>query len=224
MASSYNGKPSSDNGFSTVPAWEKKFCASVGSVPWEKLIEGKNNMFIYSNVANWEDSAVKEAFDNAKNRFWAEINGFPCDIPLPDPDMHIDDVDWDASSDPELYLELDRVEEARRNMKEKRKENEILGNSFLLNQASGSGRGPGPSAWEGKKVIKSFEPHLAGWGWGIKDDNSRRWIPKEQYGGDLDGKHQARNDEKRNWESCEGCKRGRENNDDEMNGGGKRRN
>ncbi|KAF2289350.1 hypothetical protein GH714_035219 [Hevea brasiliensis] len=65
-------------------------------------------MYLYENVVQWNDSAGEEAFHNAKNRFWAKINGLPCDISLPDPDVYIDEIDWNSNIDPELYLDLER--------------------------------------------------------------------------------------------------------------------
>lgn len=91
-----------------TPLWEKKFCFLIGSVPWQKVVHTKK--FMYSNnVLNWDDSAGKEAFNNAKNRFWAEINGFPCNISLPDPDIYIDEINWDPDIDPELIKNLESV-------------------------------------------------------------------------------------------------------------------
>ncbi|XP_057467441.1 uncharacterized protein LOC130756837 [Actinidia eriantha] len=92
----------------TVPAWEKKFCAVVGAVPWGKLVDTKKFIHLYENILKWNDSAGEEAFLNAKNRFWAEINGLPCDIASPDPDIYIDKIDWDSEVDPELFLDLER--------------------------------------------------------------------------------------------------------------------
>lgn len=65
-------------------------------------------MSFYNNIVEWNDSAGKEAFQNAKRRFWAEINGLYCDISLPDPDIYIDNIDWNSDIDPELLLDLDR--------------------------------------------------------------------------------------------------------------------
>jgi hypothetical protein len=118
-------------------------------------------MYMHPNVVNWADSAVKEAFDNAKNRFWAEFNGFPCNIPLPDPNIYIDDVDWDATVDPELYLDIDKEAEARRHMEEKAEEPVILGSSLLLNQSFSGPGWPAPTGWgdeEEKEVTKPSEP------------------------------------------------------------------
>ncbi|CAK7342686.1 unnamed protein product [Dovyalis caffra] len=92
----------------TVPSWEKRFCYSVGSIPWGKLLETKRSMYLYENVVQWNDSAGEEAFHNAKNRFWAEINGLPCNISLPDPDIYIDQIDWNSNVDSELLLDLER--------------------------------------------------------------------------------------------------------------------
>ncbi|XXG86016.1 hypothetical protein AAC387_Pa11g1008 [Persea americana] len=92
----------------TVPAWEKEFCSSVCRIPWRKICETRRVMSFYKNVVEWNDSAGEEALHNAKTRFWAEINGLPCDISLPDPDIYIDAVDWNSYIDPELLLDLDR--------------------------------------------------------------------------------------------------------------------
>jgi hypothetical protein len=140
--SSYNRNPPLDNKFLSVPLWEKKFCELIGSIPWRKLIECKRYMYLYDNVVNWDDSAVKEAFDNAKDRFWAEINGFPCDIPLPDPNIYIDNIDWNATVDHKLFLELEREEEVCRNREDRGEGAVILGISLLMNQSfSGPGWG-----------------------------------------------------------------------------------
>ncbi|KAK9125143.1 hypothetical protein Scep_013989 [Stephania cephalantha] len=95
----------------TVPSWEKRFCYAVGSFSWRRLLESQKVMILYKNVIQWNDSAGEEAFHNAKTRFWAEMNGFECDISLPDPDMYIDVVDWDCEIDPELLLDLERQPE-----------------------------------------------------------------------------------------------------------------
>lgn len=97
---------------SAVPSWEKEFCRFVGSVPWKKLVEAKRYIHLYDKVLKWNDSAVEEAFHDAKERFWAEINGIPCSIALPDPNLHIDEVDWVSEVDPELLCDLDRWPEA----------------------------------------------------------------------------------------------------------------
>lgn len=65
-------------------------------------------MSCYKNVLEWDDSASEEAFHNAKQRFWAQINGLPCEISPPEPDIYIDIIDYDAYIDPELVLDLDR--------------------------------------------------------------------------------------------------------------------
>ncbi|XP_038698117.1 bifunctional endo-1,4-beta-xylanase XylA-like [Tripterygium wilfordii] len=103
-----NRKPPLGTWHPTVASWEKKFCASVGSVSWRKLIEAQRFTYIYKNVINWDDSAVEEAFNSAKSRFWAQINGLPCDISLPDPDMYIEEIDWDSIINPELILDSER--------------------------------------------------------------------------------------------------------------------
>ncbi|XP_073287458.1 uncharacterized protein [Primulina huaijiensis] len=91
----------------TVPSWEKEFCKVVGSLDWETVLKMKKFTHLYDNVVKWNDSAGEEAFCNAKKRFWAQINGFPCDVEIPDPDLYIDDIKWDSETDPELPLDLD---------------------------------------------------------------------------------------------------------------------
>ncbi|KAK4777504.1 hypothetical protein SAY87_017691 [Trapa incisa] len=103
-----NRKPPAGNWQRSVPSWEKRFCTSVGSVPWGKVLEAKRFMHLYNNVVQWNDSAGEEAFSNAKKRFYAEINGLPCDISLPDPDKYIDEVDWDSAVDSKLISDLEQ--------------------------------------------------------------------------------------------------------------------
>ncbi|XP_058742395.1 uncharacterized protein LOC131614873 [Vicia villosa] len=208
-SSSYYGKPPLDNRFSTVPLWEKKFCTTVGAVSWGRLLEGKRYMESHSDVMKWDDSAAKQAFHDAKNRFWADINGFCCDIPLPDPDMYIDEVDWDACVDHELYLDLDREEEARDKIIEKSQEETVIVDNYLGNWELT------PTGWgdEEEEVTKPQEPSYGAEGWGssnhenqennetnsCEQNDSQRWIPKEQYGGELHEKYQTPNVENKNW-------------------------
>ncbi|XP_021891057.1 uncharacterized protein LOC110809505 [Carica papaya] len=142
---SYNKKPPLACWQPTVPAWEKKFCSSVGLVPWKKILETKRFMHLYDNVVQWNDSAVEEAFNNAKSRYWAAINGLPCNISLPDPDTYIDEIDWDSEVNPELILDLEREPEDLAEV-DKGDNGVILCNSLLLNQTfSCTGWGTG---WE----------------------------------------------------------------------------
>ncbi|XP_021609679.1 bifunctional endo-1,4-beta-xylanase XylA [Manihot esculenta] len=64
-------------------------------------------MYCHGNVLNWDDSAGEEAFQNAKKRFWAEINGLTSEISLPDPDKYVDNIDWNPDIDPELITDLE---------------------------------------------------------------------------------------------------------------------
>ncbi|KAI4382971.1 hypothetical protein MLD38_008859 [Melastoma candidum] len=103
------------NGFScgfvdpdNVPSWEKEFCKVIGLIPWGKVVFSKTLLDYHDNILHWDDRAGEEAFRNAKQRFWAAISGSNCDIPLPDPDLHIDRVNWNQVIDPELVKELDR--------------------------------------------------------------------------------------------------------------------
>ncbi|KAK6140505.1 hypothetical protein DH2020_025752 [Rehmannia glutinosa] len=89
-----------------VPSWEIDYCNSV-RVPWRKVLASKKYIYCHPNVQNWDDSAGKEALQNAKQRYWATINGLPCDNPLPGPDIYIDEIDWDPHMDPQLMADLD---------------------------------------------------------------------------------------------------------------------
>ncbi|KAL2320709.1 hypothetical protein Fmac_029678 [Flemingia macrophylla] len=117
---------------STVPAWEKRFCSSVGLIPWKKLIESKRYMHLFQHIVNWDDTAGKEAFDNAKARYWAEINGLQCNLSFPDPDMYIDNVNWEASIDPALYEDLES--EAKVPVEEVVNEVVLLGGNLFVNE------------------------------------------------------------------------------------------
>ncbi|XP_057982692.1 uncharacterized protein LOC131167801 [Malania oleifera] len=127
-------KPPLSHWQATVPSWEKKFCYSVGAVPWRKVLETKKLMYLYENVVKWNDSAGEEAFHNAKNRFWAEMNGLSCDISLPDPDIYIDVIDWNCDIDPELLLDLER-EPAIPVKGDNDEDVVILGHPLLLNHS-----------------------------------------------------------------------------------------
>ncbi|KAM0947872.1 hypothetical protein DsansV1_C07g0072251 [Dioscorea sansibarensis] len=92
-----------------IPLWVKQFCASVCLIPWETICEMKRVLAMSKKVAKWDNSAGEEAFHNAKARYWAEINGLPCDIPLPDPDAYNDVIDHDPVLDPLLLEELNNL-------------------------------------------------------------------------------------------------------------------
>ncbi|KAK7285656.1 hypothetical protein RJT34_20434 [Clitoria ternatea] len=223
------------NWHSTVPAWEKKFCASVGSVPWRKLIHCKKYMDLHDKVMDWDDSAVKEAFDNAKSRFWADINGLPCNISLPDPDMYIDDVDSSAEVDPELILDLERARKVPA-WEEKEVECVLLGNTLFVNQKPFP-----PTGWgvDEAEAPKPFDPSSAGWGYLAEydypkpEDSWHQW--NEQHaGGDVHKVGRGRNGGNGNWGTWDGYNRKREDmswskthhayggNENRMNRGGRR--
>lgn len=109
----------------------------------------------------WDDYAGKEAFDNAKRKFWGDINGLPCDVSLPDPDLHIQQVDWDSTVDPELVLDLEREPAPSDKASD---EVVILDSSRLLDQSFyctgwGDAETPPPSGWGGAEAIVP-----SGWG------------------------------------------------------------
>ncbi|KAF8395772.1 hypothetical protein HHK36_019723 [Tetracentron sinense] len=74
-----------------------------------KLTERKKSVSYHENVVHWNDSAGEEALLNARKRFWLQINDLPYDMFLPDPDIYIDEVDWNSEIDPQLLLDLDKI-------------------------------------------------------------------------------------------------------------------
>ncbi|CAA7033978.1 unnamed protein product [Microthlaspi erraticum] len=175
-----SSKPPLANCRQSVPAWEKEFCAKIGLVPWSRVLEAKQSMYLYGRVVQWDDSAGEDAFKNAKSRFWAERNGFPCDLTLPDPDVYIDDVDWDAEVDTELILDLER-----RGPAPVRKEGEepvvILDALVLPEQYSGVGWGTGWGDAEGINAenVANGKPENSwddqkrdGWDYGLNLNNN----------------------------------------------------
>ncbi|KAH6779661.1 hypothetical protein C2S52_010898 [Perilla frutescens var. hirtella] len=118
----------------TVPSWEKEFCRVICSLDWETLLQMKKFVHLYENVTKWDDSAGEEAFCNAKKCFWAEINGLPCDVSLPDPDLYIDKIDWDLETDPDLLPDLES-EPLNTNPDEDHDPVVIFGDSLFPNQA-----------------------------------------------------------------------------------------
>ncbi|KAG2262491.1 hypothetical protein Bca52824_069570 [Brassica carinata] len=173
-------KPPLANCKQSVPAWEKDFCAKVGSVPWSKVLEAKRFMHLYERVVQWDDSAGEDAFNKAKSHYWAEINGVSCDLPLPDPDVYIDDVDWDAGVDTELVLDLERGPDPGREEEGGEEHVVILDALFLSGQYSGQGWGTGWGDAEGineENVVGKPEnswddQRCDGWNqdsWGLKE-------------------------------------------------------
>ncbi|KAL2501788.1 uncharacterized protein Fot_35636 [Forsythia ovata] len=98
------------------------------------FLRKKKFVHLYDNVMNWDDSEGKEVFQNAKTRFWSAKHGVPCDIPLPDPDLHIDKIDWDSENDIELPFDLD-INPVFPDPDENREPVVIFGDSFFVNQA-----------------------------------------------------------------------------------------
>ncbi|KAF2308140.1 hypothetical protein GH714_035633 [Hevea brasiliensis] len=66
---------------------------------------------------------------------FGKINGLHCDISLPDPDIYIDEIDWNSNIDPELYLDLER-EPKYPDEKDKEEEVVIFGSYVVRIQMS----------------------------------------------------------------------------------------
>ncbi|KAF3975785.1 hypothetical protein CMV_000979 [Castanea mollissima] len=178
-----------------VPLWEKKFCTSVGRIPWGKIVDNKKYIHFQDNVLSWDDSAGKVAFQNAKKRFWAEINGLLCDISLPDPDMYIDEIDWNTNIGPELIKELD---EELQNMQQENYNNPHEFSNVVdlgsLKKEVGEwnpweswGNG-GDKAWDdfGNKGWGYCEEN--GWGRNEWDNGDNPWPVKNKGWGDFENK------------------------------------
>ncbi|KAL3819748.1 hypothetical protein ACJIZ3_005653 [Penstemon smallii] len=131
---SKNKKPPRGSSQPTVPKWEKQFCKVIGSLDWEKILYLKKTIYLYEDVINWDDSAGEEAFSNAKKRFWAQINGLSCDISLPNPDLYIDEINWDSEINPELNSDNLETENEICHTVENHDPVIIFGDSLLPNQ------------------------------------------------------------------------------------------
>ncbi|KAL0012120.1 hypothetical protein SO802_007228 [Lithocarpus litseifolius] len=169
----YDFENFSPGGKDVVPLWEKNFCTSVGRIPWGKIVDNKKYIHFQDNVLSWDDSAGKVAFQNAKKRFWAEINGLLCDISLPDPDMYIDEIDWNTNIDPELIKELD---EELHNMQQENNNNPRR----RWNQQEPKNLSNGHNTWESR--IEQNNGALKERGWGDCEEN--RWGRNEWDNGD----------------------------------------
>ncbi|GLJ20173.1 hypothetical protein SUGI_0366250 [Cryptomeria japonica] len=80
----------------SIPSWEKEFCEKSISLSWKEICEVKKYTLTFPEIEKWDDSAAEETFHLAKRRYFAKINGTPCDIPEVDPNAYIDDVDWSS--------------------------------------------------------------------------------------------------------------------------------
>ncbi|OMO52503.1 hypothetical protein COLO4_37139 [Corchorus olitorius] len=92
---------SGSSSWQPLPLWEKKFCVKVGGMSWKRFLESKRNLDKSDDhkVYGWNDSGGKQAFDDAKQRFWANWHGLTRYKPLPSPDLYIDQIDWNRNSD-----------------------------------------------------------------------------------------------------------------------------
>ncbi|KDP22124.1 hypothetical protein JCGZ_25955 [Jatropha curcas] len=111
-----------------IPAWEKQFCFAVGGIRWQDFLRAKKYASEFTKIMEWDDSAGKESFYNAKSRFWAKNGGLPFKTPLPSPDIYIDRIDWTAKLDSQLLLDLEkaRIYQVRDYEKETEKDRVLL--------------------------------------------------------------------------------------------------
>ncbi|KAK4356499.1 hypothetical protein RND71_025470 [Anisodus tanguticus] len=91
-----------------IPSWEKEFCLKIGSFTWENFLYRKKCICHFEKVLNWSDLAAEEAFQHAKNKFYVEFHNFPfVETFKPNPDLYIDEIDWNSDIDPKLLEELE---------------------------------------------------------------------------------------------------------------------
>ncbi|KAL3814773.1 hypothetical protein ACJIZ3_016041 [Penstemon smallii] len=154
--------------------WEVNYCKSV-RVPWNKVLASKYLINSYPSVQNWDDSAGKETFENAKRRYWARINGLPCDNPLPDPDIFIDAIDWNPYIDPDLMEDLDRQFFNPDEDHKLKTINEEIGCEQMRNDGN---------PWERDHVQDSRDV-IDGWGQWVNPVNLESDNPWEQRGNQL---------------------------------------
>ncbi|KAJ4846956.1 hypothetical protein Tsubulata_011107 [Turnera subulata] len=159
--------PPCDSGYveDGIPLWEKKFCSMIGSVPWRKVVDAKKFAYCHSNILNWDDSAGEEAFRNAKKRYWAEINGLPCDCSPPNPDIYVDEINWHTDVDPELIRDLEQAlvvpDEGENNNGVGHKKKKL--GDFEAADSNGSNKRPSGvnNPWESSNQMGSYP--LQGW-------------------------------------------------------------
>ncbi|RZR79427.1 hypothetical protein BHM03_00005151 [Ensete ventricosum] len=76
--------------------------------PWRWVIGGDRSGAIRATGTEKLAGATPGSRRTPLARFFAQYHDLPCDIPLPDPDMYIDEVDHDAPVDPELVADLEK--------------------------------------------------------------------------------------------------------------------
>ncbi|EXC10464.1 hypothetical protein L484_008631 [Morus notabilis] len=225
-------QPLQDN----VPSWEKRFCCVIGSVPWRKLVAAKKFMSCHSNILDWDDSAVEEAFQNAKWRFWAEMNGLTCDVSLPDPDIYIDKIDWNPVIDPELMKELDQAyfappDDGEGNGKLWRKDKKIRNSFAAPSGGNSTNQVDGVNPWECNNAEFSGISQNKEHGWNqwndpintSKDvDNNDTSLDFNTTRGDRNVQDKAWGDHgKTSWDNSDCNKRNCDNNEDAPSDQGK---
>ncbi|CAN0917198.1 hypothetical protein LINGRAHAP2_LOCUS30139 [Linum grandiflorum] len=171
-----------------VPLWEKEFCYNVGGVPWHRVVDAKDFSFCQSQILKWDDSAGEEAFHNAKTRYWAVINDLPCDIPRPNPDECIDEIDWNPYIDPELIRELEQEyfapdeDESNYGSRKKKTRKNLNSESCSVNPIPRDAVNP----WESQNLVQSsLIGDMKGQGWEDKDSkDDNPWEKACHEGGD----------------------------------------
>ncbi|KAJ0782586.1 hypothetical protein HanPSC8_Chr01g0011931 [Helianthus annuus] len=161
-SSSYRRPPvgGGSNWQQTVPSWEKKFCSSVGSISWNKILETKKTIHLYDNIIKWNDSAAKEAFEKAKHNFYANMHNLPTDSGLSsDADIYIDNINWDSEVDQNLMLDLDS-DSVVPDSNSKDEQVVIFGSSFPPSYQSFSPYGWGDSDDDKKKDVRPPDHNL----------------------------------------------------------------
>ncbi|EPS70522.1 hypothetical protein M569_04261 [Genlisea aurea] len=82
-----------------IPSWEKQFLLEVGSFEWADFVAAKKQTRVFTDILEWNDSAAREALEAAKERFYRRVNGLDPKSKAMDPDLHIDEIDWNDRYD-----------------------------------------------------------------------------------------------------------------------------
>ena len=104
-------------------------------IPWEKVQKQTALIKLFydahdektTRIIDWDNSEGMETLKNAKERFWAIQNGLPYEhIPEPSQDMYIDQIDFEATPDPTLYLEAEEALNAEVLVPEEKAQEEVI--------------------------------------------------------------------------------------------------
>ena len=79
----------------------------TSAIPWKQFLEAKKYAYLYNSILNWDDSAAEEAFKTAKDAFYANLQGIPCDVKSHDPDIYNNKIDWNSQENNDLIRDFE---------------------------------------------------------------------------------------------------------------------